>query len=483
MTATRNYRVDSFVSGLAIKAPVKVASSGALTLSGEQTVNSRVLVTGDRVLVKDQADPIENGIYNVDSSAWQRAGDFDGSRDVVAGTVVPAYRVSDGEFVYYIVDGTGANVLLPGTDAITFSVFYDPGTAVGGTPTLDEVLLAGNSSGEIFSTGSHFINAANGGTLLADYTDGNNHIRIGPSGAGHYRITAKGGRMEFATDGAGLAFIFFNGGDVNVLDGGSIYNEEKAAANVDLVGYGQFWVRNDTPCTPMFTDDSGVDFVLNASPSFTPPLVLGDDDQIQFGDATDVTMEWDSSSNSMRIAPLVVNQPWDFLNSQIIRLRNQNNTGWFNIQNTGLVSLNTLEITKSGSTSNISIPFGIAIDIDDNRLLQPVLDDYAIQHQTEGSSSGVVSVDFELGNSVYLPLTENITSFSLLNPPVSGRLGQIEIEILQDTVARTITWPAAIDWDDGIAPDLSTASGTYLIHLRTRNGGTRYLGVWAGPFS
>ena len=74
MTALKNFRVDSFVSGLAIKAPVLVASSAALTLSGEQTVNSRVLVVGDRVLVKDQVDPIENGIYNVETSAWQRAG-------------------------------------------------------------------------------------------------------------------------------------------------------------------------------------------------------------------------------------------------------------------------------------------------------------------------------------------------------------------------------------------------------------------------
>jgi hypothetical protein len=57
----QNFRAASFVEGLAIKAPVLVATDGPITLSAEQTVNSRALLVGDRVLVKDQADPIENG--------------------------------------------------------------------------------------------------------------------------------------------------------------------------------------------------------------------------------------------------------------------------------------------------------------------------------------------------------------------------------------------------------------------------------------
>lgn len=481
MTATRNYRVDSFVSGLAIKAPVHVATNGAITLSGEQLVNGKNLTVGMRVLVKDQADPVENGVYNVETSAWLRSGDFDGNRDIVAGTVVPAYRTSDGEFVYYILDGVGATALEPDVDSLTFSVYYDPASGV--TPTLQTVTDAGNQTTNVMSTGSIFILAADGGTLLADYTDGSNHVRLGPSGAGNYRLTATGGRMEFVTDGGIHPFVFFNGGNLELLDGGSFYNAEKAAANLDLVGYGQFWVRNDTPCTPMFTDDSGTDFVLNASPSFTPPLVLGDDEQIQFGDSVDVVMEWDSAIPGLRIAALATNSPIDIQDSQIIRLRNGFDSGYIEIQNTGLASLNSLEIRKgAGSTSSVTYTVG-AWDHSDNRLLRPVLDDYAIQDQVDGSSSGAITFNFESGNSHYTILTENITSVTLANPPVSGRLGQIEIEIQQDSVVRTITWPGSIDWDGGVAPDLSTANGQYLVHLRTRTGGVSYLGVWAGPFS
>lgn len=35
--------------------------------------------------------------------------------------------------------------------------------------------------------------------------------------------------------------------------------KESAAATGDVAGYGQFWVKNDTPCAPRFTDDAGTD--------------------------------------------------------------------------------------------------------------------------------------------------------------------------------------------------------------------------------
>jgi len=44
-----------------------------------------------------------------------------------------------------------------------------------------------------------------------------------------------------------------------------IFILEQAAANADVATYGQFWVRNDTPNVPMFTDDAGEDFALNFS--------------------------------------------------------------------------------------------------------------------------------------------------------------------------------------------------------------------------
>lgn len=56
----------------------------------------------------------------------------------------------------------------------------------------------------------------------------------------------------------------------------SLYLVEQSAALGDTGGRGQFWVRDDAPNTPMFTDDTGVDHVLNAAASLT----FGTDNQV-----------------------------------------------------------------------------------------------------------------------------------------------------------------------------------------------------------
>jgi hypothetical protein len=101
MTAIVRNRIGSFVSGLGIKAPCKAVSIADLTLAGEQTVNGVACVVGDRVLVNAQTDPVENGIYNVETSAWQRSDDFDGARDAVRGTVVSVVSPGGASDIFY----------------------------------------------------------------------------------------------------------------------------------------------------------------------------------------------------------------------------------------------------------------------------------------------------------------------------------------------------------------------------------------------
>jgi len=54
------------------------------------------------------------------------------------------------------------------------------------------------------------------------------------------------------------------------LEQGSCYIEQKAAQGAVTAQRGEFWVRNDAPNVPMFTDDTGADFVLNAGGAFDP---------------------------------------------------------------------------------------------------------------------------------------------------------------------------------------------------------------------
>ena len=85
--------------GTPYKDPVVVATTAALTLVSDvengDTIDGIVLVTGDRVLVKDQGDGTENGIYIVEASGVPtRSDDFDDDKDAVLGCVV---AVNEGD--------------------------------------------------------------------------------------------------------------------------------------------------------------------------------------------------------------------------------------------------------------------------------------------------------------------------------------------------------------------------------------------------
>ena len=143
MTATQTFRVDGAVYSLAIKSPCVAVSNANLTLSGEQTVNSVAVVEEDRVLVKDQTDTTENGIYVVETGAWGRAKDFDGNRDIVDGTLVTVAKTTGMNF-FYQVDATDPIVI--GTSSIAFLLASDPNVSF---PIIQAEIDAGLTTSDI----------------------------------------------------------------------------------------------------------------------------------------------------------------------------------------------------------------------------------------------------------------------------------------------------------------------------------------------
>jgi hypothetical protein len=81
-------RLDGVNEGIAAKAPVRLATTANITLSGEQTIDGVAAVELDRVLVKDQTDLTLNGIYDASTGTWRRALDCNGNRDLVKGSRV-----------------------------------------------------------------------------------------------------------------------------------------------------------------------------------------------------------------------------------------------------------------------------------------------------------------------------------------------------------------------------------------------------------
>jgi hypothetical protein len=88
--ATKNY-VDNVQSGLIVKEPARVMAPGNVTISAPgASIDSVALVAGDRVLLTQQTDPTQNGIYvwNGAASAMTRASDANSSATLKSGTYV-----------------------------------------------------------------------------------------------------------------------------------------------------------------------------------------------------------------------------------------------------------------------------------------------------------------------------------------------------------------------------------------------------------
>jgi len=243
--ANKSY-VDSVALGLDFKQSVLVATTADIDLAtgGLLTVDDVLLTAGDRVLVKDQADLKENGIYVVDGYAWVRAVDADNT---------PGSEVSGGMFCF-VEDGslygsTGWVLASPvgdanlGVDDLTFVQFSEAGVVqagdglyktglnlhVGGTAdrisvSADAVDIASTYAGQssittlgTISTGTWegtAVAVAHGGTGATNAADARDNLDAAPNTASYLtlgtdseltdeRVLTEGTAISFADAGAG----------------------------------------------------------------------------------------------------------------------------------------------------------------------------------------------------------------------------------------------------------------------------------------
>jgi len=112
-------------ANLAIKTPCRAATTANITLSDLQTIDGVALSEDDRVLVKDQSDATENGIYTASSGNWLRTTDVDGSNELVNGTIVFVTAGTIGARQQFTC--TASDPIIPGTSSISFVIVsYQP---------------------------------------------------------------------------------------------------------------------------------------------------------------------------------------------------------------------------------------------------------------------------------------------------------------------------------------------------------------------
>lgn len=225
---TNKAYVDSFISGVHLQASCKYATTAVLSntptynngasgvgatltaaVNGVLTVDGNTTWTvGDRVLVKDQASMLQNGIYTVTQAGsggsvyiLTRATDFDSPTEITPGDLVPVESGAVNANTFWIETAT---VTMVGTDPIVFSSFLKQGI----------VTLAGNSGSATGTTvqiagGNNITTSASGSTLTISLTGTTDHaVQIGNASGSLTSLAVGGnGQILLGAVGANPAFV------------------------------------------------------------------------------------------------------------------------------------------------------------------------------------------------------------------------------------------------------------------------------------
>lgn len=162
-----------------------------------------------------------------------------------------------------------------------------------------------------------------------------------------------------------------------------------------------------------------------------------------------------------------------------------NNIFTLNKDQTGVSGADAKLVIERGSAPNVDLRWNESSEIweftNDGATWNPLgstteLVDFPL------SASGILSIDFNLGSVAEVTLTEDISSMSFTNPPVSGRSGLITLILKQDNIGfRSVTFPTSVKWSLGSPPTITQDPGvTNIFTFMTVDAGTSWYGILVG---
>jgi hypothetical protein len=264
MVSNSTDRFNGVVASKAIKVPCAVATSADITLSGSQTIDGVLVSTGDRVLVRAQTNAAENGIYDVKDQAWDRAADWDGNRDIAQGTLITAFD-SGGLASQYIVET--ADPITIGSTLVSIILYSQGATVSVEAGTITDAMLRFDGV-DTYRQADRLRATAQGAEFrwyASNLTDYAEQTYVGMSAI--FSLSNGSHGFEFQNDLSisGADFVVTSGdatisGTMEagvVISEGALYLTEIAAADTDIAGKGQLFVRNDAPNVLVFRNDDG----------------------------------------------------------------------------------------------------------------------------------------------------------------------------------------------------------------------------------
>ena len=192
--ATKNY-VDNLVTGLKTRIITRAATTANIDLSADlqngDTLDGITLATGNKVLVKDQTDATQNGIYDVVASGTAtRNTDYDTVAELAGQLVIVQEGSSNADKIFLCTTDNSGSI---GSVNIVFTIVQPSNVGdvtLTGTQTLTNKTLTSPVISEIVSVSNGNISVlpngtgkvlldGNGSTGGVTISDGNIDIRTG----------------------------------------------------------------------------------------------------------------------------------------------------------------------------------------------------------------------------------------------------------------------------------------------------------------
>jgi hypothetical protein len=147
--ATKNY-VDGMIGPTVWKAPCRLATTilENLSLSGLPIIDGIQTIIGNRILVKNQTNGIDNGYYVVSSGSWSRTSDMPNGRKVAGYTTIVQEGSDNEDTAWFCINDEDSDTV--GTNILVFSKFSSYDIAGAGLSKSGSILNVNTDNSTIY---------------------------------------------------------------------------------------------------------------------------------------------------------------------------------------------------------------------------------------------------------------------------------------------------------------------------------------------